>query len=119
MAFDKWARKPNPKQTGIQFRKEALLHFLATGNNFIEIKYKNKNKNDISAITNINPAKIAINKTNEVINYYEYADENGAIITYNKNLDSSYENPIRYKFIKDGVTRIIALQRRRGKSSYK
>jgi len=103
MAFDKWARKPNPKQTGIQFRKEALLHFLATGNNFIEIKYKNKN--DISAITNINPAKIAINKTNEVINYYEYADENGVIITYNKNLDSSYENPIRYKFIKDGVTR--------------
>jgi phage portal protein BeeE/intein/homing endonuclease len=96
-AFYKWVRNPNPQQTGIQLRKEGLLYFLATGNNFIEITYKDKN--NILSIKNINPSEISIYKTRNEIDYYEYKELDGTTIKYQKVLDSqNYLNSIRYKY---------------------
>jgi hypothetical protein len=39
-----WIERPNKLQSGILYRKEAIIHFNATGNNFIEIKYIKKRR---------------------------------------------------------------------------
>lgn len=104
--FNKFSTKPNPKQTGKQFRKEGLTHFLITGNNFIEIKYKidSKRKKKIYEINNINPRFIRINKQfndNEISYYSHYKDTKE--IRYSKILNTKdFENPIRYQYQDNG-----------------
>lgn len=103
--FYKFSTKPNSKQTGKQFRKEALTHFLVTGNNFIEVKYKidSKKNKKIYEINNLNPRFVKIHKQyNDEISYYIF-NKNNIEIKYNKILNTkNFENPIRYQYEDNG-----------------
>jgi HK97 family phage portal protein len=102
--FNMWARRPNSQQNGIQFRKEALVHFLVTGNNFVEVKYvKDKKKKVVKAITNINPRKITINIKGEEIDYYE-TTKYSKTVRYSKQLKTQdgFIDTTRYQYEENG-----------------
>jgi HK97 family phage portal protein len=97
-----WIERPNKLQTGILYRKEALIHFNATGNNFIEIKYiKKGNSFEIYEYRNINPALVSVECINDDIKSYSIT-KNGIEIKYKKTIDSRNREIDAYYSYNDG-----------------
>lgn len=98
-----WIERPNKFQTGILYRKEGIVHFNATGNNFIEIKYKKVgNSFEIYEYKNINPALVSVDIINEDIKSYKIM-KNGFEVKYEKQIDSKNREIELYYSYNDGV----------------
>lgn len=101
--FKLWSQRPNYEQSGKLFRKEALIHFLVTGNNFIEIAWKLENgKVKFLEIKNLDPSCVSSYATNDKVEYYEYR-KNTKVIKYKRQFDVQRAIPFYYTYKENGI----------------
>lgn len=102
--YNRWVLRPNSDQTGILFRKEALIHFNVAGNNFIEIAWKYDNNEQIKflEIKNINPALVSPYILNDQI--IEYRRQKGTkTIIYKKTINTKRDIVETYSYTENGI----------------
>lgn len=104
--FVKKFNKPNFQQTGIDFRKEAFIHYLATGNNYIYLTgvlnaAGDKIMFEPNEVFNLRPDFVtAVSGSNGYVDHYYYT-ANGTYRYFNKRIVRNFNNQWVEIFVDD------------------
>jgi phage portal protein BeeE/intein/homing endonuclease len=104
--FVKKFSKPNFQQTGIDFRKEAFIHYLATGNNYIYLSgvlnaTRDKIMFEPNEVFNLRPDFVtAVAGSNGYVDHYYYTS-NGTYRYFTKRLIRNFNNELIEAFVDD------------------
>jgi len=105
-AFVKKFSRPNFQQTGIDYRKEAFIHYLATGNNYIYLSgVLNADGTKIiyqpNEVFNLRPDFVtAVAGSNGYVDHYYYTS-NGTQRYFTKRLIRNFNNQLIEAFVDD------------------